>query len=182
MIARILGLWRLLVFNFVRLLRGGSAAARFLGVKVGDDCRIFTKSFGSEPWLVEIGSRVTVTSGVLFVTHDGAGWLVRDDLGRRFRYARIAIGNNVFIGVNSILLPGVRVGDRVVIAAGSVVTKSVPSGFVVAGNPASVIMSYDEFAARVKSKWSTTAQMTGKTFEERVDSVAETYFKTEMKP
>ena len=51
----------------------------------------------------------------------------------------ITIGSDIWIGGGAILLPGVTVGDRSVIAAGSVVTKSVPPGVVVAGNPARVI-------------------------------------------
>mgnify|MGYP002627478778 FL=1 len=49
------------------------------------------------------------------------------------------IGNNVIVGINSIILPGVRVGSHVVIGAGSVVTKDVPDHCIVAGNPAKVI-------------------------------------------
>lgn len=181
MIARIRSLMDIVLFRVIRLLRGGSAAARFLGVKVGSGCRVFAKSFGSEPWLIEIGDRVTVTAGVVFITHDGSGWLVRDEAGRRFRYARIVIGSDVFIGVNTILMPGVRIGDRVVVGAGSVVTKSVPSGSVVAGNPARLIMNYEGFETRVKQHWSKPGDMTGAGFQERVDSVVEPGFKPEMK-
>ena len=49
------------------------------------------------------------------------------------------IGSNTFIGVNSIILPGTKVGDEVIVGAGSVVTKDVPSNCIVAGNPARVI-------------------------------------------
>lgn len=51
----------------------------------------------------------------------------------------IIIGNDVWIGTRVIVLPGVRIGDKAVIGAGSVVTKSVPAGAIVAGNPAHVI-------------------------------------------
>lgn len=181
MIARLQSILNIVLFHAIRLLRGGSAAARFLGVKVGEGCRIYTKSFGSEPWLVEIGDRVTVTAGVVFITHDGSGWLVRDEKGRRFRYARVVVGDDVFIGVNALLMPGVRIGDRVVIAAGSVVTKSVPAGSVVAGNPARLIMSYDDFEARIRREWASGADMKGRTFAERVASVLEPDFKPEMR-
>ncbi len=58
----------------------------------------------------------------------------------------ICVGNNVFIGNNSILLPGVIIGDNYIIGAGSVVSKNVPENSVVAGNPAKVIMSFSEYA------------------------------------
>lgn len=45
--------------------------ARHLGVKIGKDCRIYIRDFGSEPWLINIGDKVTVTHGVRFINHDG---------------------------------------------------------------------------------------------------------------
>lgn len=128
-------------------LRGKEAYARAAGVRIGQGCRILIHDFGSEPFLVAIGDRVTVTTRVLFLTHDGSTWLMRDDRGRRQRYGAITIGSDVFIGAGAILMPGVTVGDRCVIGAGSVVTKSVPAGSVVAGNPARWITSYEAFVA-----------------------------------
>lgn len=129
-------------------LRGGVAYARLLGVDVGPGCRIYTSSLGSEPFLLKIGARVTITSGVRLLTHDGATWLIRDESGRRYRYRPVVIGDDVFIGVNSIVMPGVVIGERVIVAAGSVVTKSVPSGTIVAGVPARVIGLFDDYEAR----------------------------------
>lgn len=64
----------------------------------------------------------------------------------RNEWARpVTIGNNVWIGGSTTILPGVTIGDNVTIGAGSVVVKDVPSGVVVVGNPAKVIK-------RVKSK------------------------------
>lgn len=49
------------------------------------------------------------------------------------------IGKNCVIGINSIIMPGVHIGDEVVVGAGAVVTKDVPSNCIVAGNPAIVL-------------------------------------------
>lgn len=55
-------------------------------------------------------------------------------------YAKpITIGNNVWIGGSAIVVPGVTLGDNVVVAAGAVVTKSFPDNVVIGGNPARVI-------------------------------------------
>ena len=143
-------LWRL-VLRLLGALFGGVWYARKIGVAVGNDCRIYTSHFGTEPFLINIGDRVTVTSGVKFITHDGSTWLVRDESGRRFRFGKIIVGSDVFIGVNAIILPDVEVGSRVVIGAGSVVTRTVPSGVVVAGVPARVVGSYDAFFEKVKN-------------------------------
>jgi acetyltransferase-like isoleucine patch superfamily enzyme len=130
-------------------LYGTQGYARRLGVKIGKDCRIYITEFGSEPYLVEIGDRVTISGNARLITHDGASWLVRDDKGRRYRYGRVIVGDDVFIGFNAIIMPGVRIGNRAVIAAGSVVTKSVPDGAIVGGNPARWISSFDTYSERL---------------------------------
>lgn len=136
----------------IYLLRGGVEAARDRGVRVGEGCRIYITSFGSEPFLISIGDRVTVTSGVRLLTHDGSTWVVRDGRERYYRYGAIRIGNDVFIGTGAIVLPGVRIGSRVVVAAGAVVTRDVPDNSVVAGNPARVISEFSAFENKVRSE------------------------------
>ena len=66
--------------------------------------------------------------------------------------AAITVGSNVFIGVNSIILPGVTIGDNVVIGAGSVVTRDIPSGVVAAGCPARPLRSIDEYLRTSKER------------------------------
>ena len=142
--------------------KGGVALARRKGVRVGTGCRIYTLTFGSEPFLISIGDRVTITSGVRLLTHDGSAWLIRDADGNRFqRYAPVKIGDDVFIGVNAIIMPGVTVGSRVVIAAGSVVTRDVSDGVVVAGNPARVIRDFDSFEKRVRQTCANEREFAG---------------------
>ena len=130
---------------YLRSTLKGPDYARYKGVIVGKACRIYTKRFGSEPWMITIGDNVTVTSGCVLLTHDGSTWLIRDKHGRRYLYKRIVIKNNVFIGVDSIIMPGVIIEDNVIVAAGSVVTKSIPSGVIVAGNPAKIIGDYKKY-------------------------------------
>lgn len=56
----------------------------------------------------------------------------------------VHIGNNVWIGAGSIILPGVRIGDNTVIGAGSVVTKDIPENVVAVGNPCRVLRKINE--------------------------------------
>jgi acetyltransferase-like isoleucine patch superfamily enzyme len=160
--------WRVLY-----ALKGSTYAARFLGVKIGEGCRIYTSSFGMEPWLISIGDRVTVTSGVQFITHDGATWLLRDEKGRRYRYAPIEIGSDVFIGANSIILPGVRIGNRVIVAAGSVINRSIPNNCVVAGVPAGFIKTFDEYERRGLAEFRSDADRRGKSQRQQIDSIVD---------
>ena len=158
---------------------GGSAAARRLGVAVGQRCRIYSCNVASEHWLLSIGNDVTVSSDVLFITHDGTGSLFVDDRGRRFRYAPISVGSRSFIGARATILPGVKIGDDCVVAAGSVVSKSVPNGSVVAGNPARFITDTVELRERGLA-WPAKSDRHGSTYRKQVDSIAETNFRFEI--
>ena len=64
--------------------------------------------------------------------------MLAHDMCRRLK-ATTKIGRCCFIGANAIILPGVKIGDEVVVGSGAVVTKDVPSNCIVAGNPAKVI-------------------------------------------
>ena len=103
--------------------------------------------------IVFFHNNVTVTSNVTFITHD----VFHEGLNRlgkgKFEYLckPIEVFDNVFIGCNSTILPGVKIGPNAVIAAGSVVTKDVKENTVVAGNPARVIETFDEFLEKRKN-------------------------------
>ncbi|WP_284730822.1 acyltransferase [Rhodococcoides kroppenstedtii] len=165
--------------RLVARTRSREAAARSAGVTIGSGCQILSVVATTEPWLVSIGDRVTISSNVRIVTHDGSGWLVDDERGRRFRYAPVSIGSDVFVGAGSIIMPGVRIGDRCVVGAGSVVTRSIPDGTVAAGNPARAVDTYDRLVARMK-EWPAASDMVGDTRRRRVDSIAERSYRPEM--
>lgn len=63
-------------------------------------------------------------------------------------FGKVVIGDYVYIGTGAFVMPGVTVGNNVLIAAGSVVTKSIPDNCVVAGNPAKFICTLDEYIER----------------------------------
>ena len=143
--------------------------ARLKGATVGNNSRILTTGLGSEPWLIEIGDNVTITSGVRLLTHDGSAWLFNDESGRRYLYRKVIIGNNVFIGSNAIIMPGVQIEDNVIVAAGSVVTKSVPKGNIVGGNPAKIIGSFETYKKRVLETYISEKQFDkSKSYRDRI--------------
>ena len=113
---------------------------RNLGATIGNNVEIYgTASLGSEPYLIEIGDNVRITEHVIFVTHDCGCWVLRN-LNEKMRdadlFGRITIGNNVHIGTNSVIMPGVTIGSNVIIGCSSVVTKDVPAYALMVGNPA----------------------------------------------
>ncbi|MBS9937891.1 acyltransferase [Vibrio alginolyticus] len=123
--------------------------ARKIGVKIGKKCVISSRGFSSEPYLIEIGDNVRIANEVRFFTHGG---LIpfRTPESDLDIFGKIKIGNSVHIGHGAYIMPGVTVGDRCIIGAGSVVAKSVPSGVVVAGNPAKIVSKVDDFLQRAK--------------------------------
>jgi acetyltransferase-like isoleucine patch superfamily enzyme len=122
------------------------------GLQIADDCQLSGgrgwPRFGSEPYLISIASRVGLAPYVVFITHDGGTRVFRNDAGYEdvIKYGRITIHENCVIGYGAILLPGIEIGPNSVVAAGSVVMKSVPPNSVVAGVPARTFLSTADYA------------------------------------
>lgn len=109
---------------------GNGVYANF-NLTIVDDCDIFV---GNN---VMFGPNVTVSAG----THP-----IHPELrSKQAQYnIPIHIGNNVWIGANSVILPGVNIGDNSVIGAGSIVTKDIPSNVIAVGNPCRVLREINE--------------------------------------
>ena len=119
------------------------------GVKLGGGVNICSNIAINEPHLITIGSGTTVAGNVEFVTHDNSISKVLPNTTDLF--GKITIGSNCFIGARSVIMYGVTIADNVIVAAGSVVTKSVSeSNVIVAGNPAKIISTWDKFAEKSK--------------------------------
>ncbi len=120
---------------------------KFYDIKIGKNVRFTGRhiTFGSEPYLIEIGDNVTITADVKFETHDGGVGLFRKEYPGINIFGRIKIGNNVFIGNSAIIMPGVTIGNNVIIGAGSIVTKDITDNSVAVGVPARVIKTIDEY-------------------------------------
>lgn len=118
--------------------------AKKQGVCMGNNCFISSKFWSTEAYLIKIGNECQITEGCRIFTHGGAG-AVRALLPNFDCFGKVTIGNNVYLGTNTLIMPGVTIGDNVLCAAGSVVTKSIPSNVVVGGNPAKIICSIEEY-------------------------------------
>lgn len=107
------------------------ALTYFYGMDIAWSARVSwgTRLDKTNPRGIYIGWQSYCASGSIIMTHD----YTRD------RYAETHIGRCCFIGAHAILMPGITIGDSVIVGAGSVVTKSVPSGTIVVGNPARVL-------------------------------------------
>ena len=146
---------------------------RFLikqGARIGKGTRFncTTNAFGSEPYLITVGEDCLFAANTCFVTHDG-GIKVLNSLHkyrqgdiylRMDKIAPIKLGNNVYTGMHAMIMPGVTVGNNVIIGACSVVTHDVPSNCIVAGVPARIICSLDEYYARSINKVEPTPTLT----------------------
>ena len=125
-----------------------------MGMKVG-------KNFGrlngvildpSHCWLIEIGDNVTMAPRVHILCHDAS----TKTFLNYTKIGRVTIGNNVFIGAESVVLPGVTIGSNVIIGANSTVTHNVPDNTVVAGSPARVICTLEEYLDKERSRMATS--------------------------
>ena len=120
------------------------------GATIGLNFQLERGSFldSSFPWLITIGNNVTLAPDVLVLCHDGS---TKKAIGYS-KVGTVVIGDNVFVGAKSVILPNTIIGDNVVIGAGSIVGGEIPSNTVVAGAPAKVIQSYEEFKAKNEAR------------------------------
>ena len=121
-----------------------------MGMKVG-------KNFGrlngvildpSHCWLIEIGDNVTMAPRVHILCHDAS----TKHFMNYTKIGRVTIGDNVFIGAESVVLPGVTIGNNVIVGANSTVTHDIPDNTVVAGTPAKLICTLDDYLNKEKER------------------------------
>ena len=137
--------------------------ARHIGVTIGKDCLIATTNWSTEPYLVHVGNNVQITHNVSIHTHGGAHCIRQ--LSPDFDiFGKVVIEDWAYIGAYSQILPGVTIGEGALVAAGSIVTKSVAPHTVVGGNPARFICTTEEYLERNKQY---NCKTKGLSFEEK---------------
>lgn len=118
----------------------------FHGIQFGTNVSIIGfPRWASEPYLIRIGSDVTIAHNVVFHTHDGGVRTFRKTVPGINVFGRITVGDNVFIGSDSIILPNVKIGNNVVIGSGSVVSRDIPDNVVAVGCPAKPIKTLEQY-------------------------------------
>ena len=135
----------------IYLKESGQARARYIKkhdifYHMGDKCMVMFRKMPLYPKLISIGDNVWIASDVLLVTHDVIHRMLNNKLGMKVfqeNLGIIDIKDNVFIGSNTTILPDVMIGPNTVIAAGSLVNKSIPGNGVYGGVPAKYICSLD---------------------------------------
>ena len=160
---------------YKRLFWSLERQAKDAGVKMGNDNFIASRFWSSEPYLITVGSHCAITAGVKLFTHGGSR-VLRNKYPKFDSFGKVTIGDYVYLGNNVLVMPGVKIGDNVLVAAGSVVTKSIPSGCVVAGNPARYVCSIEDYEKR-NLKYNTNSKgMSAKQKKELLKSLDEDKF------
>ncbi len=110
-----------------------------------------SRKFPADPAYISIGDNVRISADVVFINHDTTRLMLNrafDTNDFHAYYGCIYVGNNVMIGAGAMILPNVCIGNNVIIGAGAIVTKDIPDNSVVAGVPAKVIGSFDDFVEK----------------------------------
>jgi len=120
-------------------------------IKIGKNTYISPKAYLDHPRKnsIEIGNNCYITRDCIILDHTQEKQGGPLKLWGDVEYGKVKIGNNVFIGVKSVIMPGVTIGDNVIIGAMSLVTKDIPPNVIAYGQPAKVVRNIEE-VVRIK--------------------------------
>lgn len=151
------------------------------GISIGEGVYFFapsnTRIDTQRPHMLHIGDYVKITDGVSILCHDYSRSVTCNmpEYGNCGEAGITWIGNNVFIGIESIVLMGAHIGDNCIVGAGSVVSGNFKDNVVIGGNPAKVICSIDEFFEKRKAKEVEAAVLYANKWKEKFDRYPSVY-------
>ena len=175
--------WKMLLTKARLAVTSGQKRTKYLEKSglfagFGKDCFFCTRVIPSEPYMIKIHNNVVIAANVTFITHD----IMNDMLSRKvgvkpgewfseYQMGTIEIFDNVAIGANTTILYNTKIGPDAVVAAGSVVTRDVPKGTIVAGNPARVIGKVEDLIEKRK------LSIKGPTDRDNIEDIMSFYWK-----
>ncbi len=122
--------------------------------EMGENIFYQSREIPVEPYLIKLHNNIAIASSVHIVPHDiihmVLNWSKDGGDNYHIHMGCIEIMDNVFLGSECMILPNVKIGPNAIVAAGAVVTKDVPEGTIVGGNPARVIGSFDDLMEKRK--------------------------------
>lgn len=158
------------------------------GIEIGRDTYFFDpkNTFVDENRgiYISIGKKCKISGKVSIIAHDYSWEILRNKYNKILPSGgkKIEIGNNVFIGYGAIILKNVKIGDNAIIGAGAVVTKDVPPNTIVAGNPAKIISTVEQYYIKLKDTLLENAEYEAEVFfskNNRLPNIEETgYYMT----
>ena len=161
--------------NDIFVKRSSNSYIKYLrkkGVKIGNNTMFHyalkTTVDTSSGHFITIGDNCKITQGVIILGHDYSYSVLRPvfhDIPLKVK--ETVIGNNVFIGMNSVILMGSNIGNNVIVGAGSVVSGKIPDNEVWGGNPAHFICTLEEYYKKCASKFEEGAKLTVEKYNER---------------
>ena len=121
---------------------------------IGENCHILPTTNFTDPAYVRLGNNVHFSNSAI-IGHDGSVAMLNSAYGVKLEaVGKIDIRDNVFIGYQAVILPGVTIGPDAIVAAGSVVTKDVAPGDIVAGVPARAIGRVKDLVSKLQARTS----------------------------
>ncbi|MEM7806876.1 MAG: acyltransferase [Planctomycetota bacterium] len=145
------GLWRRLEYPqpdaWAAYLKKYGGFASF-----GERCAVDPMTLFTDPYLTRVGNNVRIAGAKVF-GHDGSVNMINAAFGSKLdNVGPVNFHDNVFIGVETIVLPGVSIGPNCIIGAGSVVSRDVPPNCVAVGTPAKPVCTLDDYVQRLTQR------------------------------
>lgn len=144
------------------------------GVRLGKNVTFYGMKpymFSTEPWLITIGNDCHITYDCTFVTHDGGTLVLRKEIPDLEITAPITLGDNVYLGIKTTILAGTKIGNNCIVGACSLVKGEFPDNSVIAGVPAKVIKTLDQYMEKAQQNSLHLGHLVGKEKEKELKKV-----------